>query len=298
MEKNQFTFLLNNYTSLSAEETNHLISLQKEYPYSQIIYSLAARAAKDNELDVQEDQLHLSAIYSTDRAVLKSIMVALQQERTNSTEPIPEAIEATRVADIPVAQSKSELIKPIIVSETKIITTESISDRLPESTISLSGDALYEEVMHDLAQLKESKHQFEVAVEELEESARNSEKPTRKSKSLDPDEGLLKEIKSSKKKIKPEGFKQKEQIEIIDQFIKAQPTITKAKASTVENQAIEKEDAEDNATYSENIVSETLAEILIKQGKKEKAIEVLKKLIWKFPQKKAYFAAQIEDLKK
>ena len=56
--------------------------------------------------------------------------------------------------------------------------------------------------------------------------------------------------------------------------------------------------AEKNLTYNENIISETLAQILIKQGKKEKAIEVLKKLIWKFPQKKAYFAAQIEDLKK
>ena len=50
--------------------------------------------------------------------------------------------------------------------------------------------------------------------------------------------------------------------------------------------------------FGDNIVSETLVEILLKQGKKDKAIEVLKKLIWKFPQKKAYFAAQIEDLKK
>jgi len=45
-------------------------------------------------------------------------------------------------------------------------------------------------------------------------------------------------------------------------------------------------------------VSETLVDILIQQGKKDKAIEVLKKLIWKFPQKKTYFAAQIEELKK
>lgn len=50
--------------------------------------------------------------------------------------------------------------------------------------------------------------------------------------------------------------------------------------------------------FGDNIVSETLAEILIKQGKKERAIEVLKKLIWKYPQKKAYFASQIESLKK
>jgi hypothetical protein len=55
---------------------------------------------------------------------------------------------------------------------------------------------------------------------------------------------------------------------------------------------------EKNNGYNENIISETLAHILIKQGKKEKAIDILKKLIWKFPQKKAYFAAQIEELKK
>ena len=50
--------------------------------------------------------------------------------------------------------------------------------------------------------------------------------------------------------------------------------------------------------FGDNIVSETLVEILIKQGKKDRAIEVLKKLIWKYPQKTAYFASQIEDLKK
>ena len=56
--------------------------------------------------------------------------------------------------------------------------------------------------------------------------------------------------------------------------------------------------AEKSLAYGDNIVSETLVEILLKQGKKDKAIEVLKKLIWKIPQKKAYFAAQIEELKK
>jgi hypothetical protein len=41
-----------------------------------------------------------------------------------------------------------------------------------------------------------------------------------------------------------------------------------------------------------------LVELLLKQGKKEKAVEMLKKLIWKFPQKKSYFAARIQELKK
>ena len=48
----------------------------------------------------------------------------------------------------------------------------------------------------------------------------------------------------------------------------------------------------------DDIISESLAKIFVNQGKKEKAIDIYKKLIWKFPQKKALFAAQIEKLKK
>jgi len=109
-------------------------------------------------------------------------------------------------------------------------------------------------------------------------------------------DSLIEEIKSTKKKIKPEGVKQKEQIEIIDQFIKTQPTISRPKPSASEVK--DSDLSEPSAQFGENIVSETLVEILLKQGKKEKAIEALKKLIWKFPQKKAYFAAQIEELRK
>ena len=50
--------------------------------------------------------------------------------------------------------------------------------------------------------------------------------------------------------------------------------------------------------FRDDIISENLANIMIKQGKHEKAIDIYKKLIWKFPQKKAYYATQIEELKK
>jgi len=107
---------------------------------------------------------------------------------------------------------------------------------------------------------------------------------------------LIDEIVSTKSAITPETEKQKEQIEIIDQFIKAQPSITSAKdkpqVTTGDFSTIK------SGEFGDNIVSETLVDILVKQGKKDKAVEVLKKLIWKYPQKKAYFAAQIEELKK
>ncbi|WP_333819633.1 hypothetical protein [Ohtaekwangia sp.] len=120
---------------------------------------------------------------------------------------------------------------------------------------------------------------------------------TRKKKHDDSGEELIDEIVSSKEELTPEGDKQKEQLEIIEQFIKTQPTITSAKEKVLPPPSGDLSTIK-TGEFGDNVVSETLVEILIKQGKKDKAIEVLKKLIWKFPQKKAYFAAQIEDLRK
>jgi hypothetical protein len=47
----------------------------------------------------------------------------------------------------------------------------------------------------------------------------------------------------------------------------------------------------------EEIVSETLAKLYLKQGHKEKGIRMYEKLILKFPEKSVYFASEIEKLK-
>jgi hypothetical protein len=288
VEKDQFNLLLSNYTSLSAEEATQLISLQKEFPYSQVIHGLTARAAQDNQVAGKENHLHLSAIYSTDRAVLKWIMNSPMQPRKQVPKP-----EMVKPVSIKPQELQLEKVKP----EQHLIKQNAVEITLSST---LTSDELYDEVMHDVEILRERKLQFELAVSSLEMGTPITSELTKpkKGKTADPEDGLIQEIKTSKKKIKPEGPKQKEQIEIIDQFIKTQPTISKNKLTA--SIATESKDdlSEKSLTYGENIVSETLVQILLKQGKKEKAIEVLKKLIWKFPQKKAYFAAQIEDLKK
>lgn len=284
VEKERFHQLITNFTALSQEEAQVILGLQRDFPYSQVLHGLAARASQDNNLNDKEHHLHLCAIYSTDRAVLKSVMTALQQPRV--------------VVETPIHK-----IEQPVIEEQSVMVAEEMSDTYVQTEVeiihtptNLSGDDLYNEVMHDIEILRERKAQFEQLVSNLENGLPvSSDSKSKKAKATDPDEGLLKEIKLQKKKIKPEGEKQKEQIDIIDQFIKIQPTMPKVKA--IEGQP--KTDlAEPSVTYSDNIVSETLVEILLKQGKKEKAIEVLKKLIWKFPQKKAYFAARIEELKK
>ena len=277
MDKKQLTDLLNHYTASSTEEATEVISLCDQYPYSQLLHALAARVSKDHNLQNQQNILQSAAVYSTDRSVLKQIM----------------------------SEAHIQVITTIAEPEQK----QSVST----ITITAEKDSVdyAEAVLKDLKILHELKHNFEELVTAFEngipevpetKTVTQETKPAKKSvgrpkkvveAKTDP---LIEEIKTTKKKIAPESEKTKEQIEIIDQFIKAQPSIT-AKPRSEMSTAGDLTEVK-NGEFADNVISETLVEILIRQGKKEKAIEVLKKLIWKFPQKKTYFAAQIEDLKK
>lgn len=80
--------------------------------------------------------------------------------------------------------------------------------------------------------------------------------------------------------------------QLIDRFIRNEPKITprreffnpvdKARQSSMDN---------------DEIVSETLAKIQLSQGNAEKAIKIYEKLILINPEKRVYFAAQIEKIK-
>lgn len=266
MEKALFEQLLLNYTALNANEAVEIEQLSKQFPFSQLLHLMAARAAQDNALPNREALLHTSAIYSTDRSVLKNVMVSPKTQRVT-------------IVEVAVQTTPEESPEVSTVVAQREVNTESI----------------YQQVIDDLASLQESKRIYEETIERLENEKLLPLAPEVKAVENEgnPDE-LIQEIKSTKKKIKPESDKQKEQIEIIDQFIKAKPSVPKPTKSSANSEDL----AETSANFNENIVSETLVEILLKQGKKEKAIEALKKLIWKFPQKKAYFAARIEELKK
>jgi hypothetical protein len=259
--------LIRHFSGASVQEAEEIIALRDTYPYSQVLQTLSARVSKDHNLQNQQSLLQSAAVYSTDRSVLKNIMS-----------------QVAEIAQTREIQSTTEVISMILQ---------------PTETIDYA-----DEVVHDLERLSELKHNFEVIVDKFNNTGSaqpevevkpKRKPPGRPKKQKEPQaDPLIEAIKTTKKKIVPESPKTKEQIEIIDQFIKAQPSIKPKNEKAAETNFVDLKSGE----FADNVISETLAEILIRQGKKDKAIEVYKKLIWKFPQKKVYFAAQIEELKK
>jgi hypothetical protein len=83
-----------------------------------------------------------------------------------------------------------------------------------------------------------------------------------------------------------------DKLPIIDRFIEADPKISPvAKAEAVES-VLKQE------FNSEELMTETLAKVLVKQKKYKKAISAYKILSLKYPEKNVFFAGQIQKIRK
>ncbi|QNN41868.1 hypothetical protein [Pedobacter roseus] len=82
--------------------------------------------------------------------------------------------------------------------------------------------------------------------------------------------------------------------EIIERFLKEDPTIRPPKPEQIDSENKAKKSAEDNY----DLVSETLAKIYIEQMLYHKAIDTYKKLSLKYPEKSRYFADLIQSIEK
>ncbi|MBX2966687.1 MAG: hypothetical protein KF845_11105 [Cyclobacteriaceae bacterium] len=316
---NQLTSVLSRYTSTSAEEAKQIYALVSAYPYSQALQALAARVSQDHKHNDQKLLLQRAAVYATDRTTLKYLMT----------------LPATVIAESIVEPSGS-IATELKHAEPEVLTgnvNEDYADKVIhdlerlqelkhnfEAYFDDSGVALPEIKKEDNLERTEPSVQEEKeakpAKKKLSKKERIiqlaqelnkvppspeepawAEKPLKKSKGKNTElEPLVDEIKSTRKKVQPESEKTREQIELIEQFIKSNPLITPPKTGSSEKADLAS--SLKSGEFGDHIVSETLAEILVRQGKKDKAIEVYKKLIWKFPQKKTYFATQIEELRK
>jgi tetratricopeptide (TPR) repeat protein len=82
--------------------------------------------------------------------------------------------------------------------------------------------------------------------------------------------------------------------ETIDKFLKDKPKLVPKKNSIVETPKIVEKSIEEK----QMLMTETLANLYVKQKKYDKAIQAFRILSLKYPKKSSYFANQIKELKK
>lgn len=134
-----------------------------------------------------------------------------------------------------------------------------------------------------------------VVVPPIDEQELKSEPPKAKPKRRKPPKDDIMETIKRKEKKEILDEKKKEQNEMIRAFSKK--SIKMATIKEIEANQNHENLAAASTKINDNLISESYAMILAKQGKKQLANEIYEKLVLKFPDKRAYFANLIEKLK-
>jgi hypothetical protein len=331
VDKSQFLTVVQHFSDSSVEEAQEILSLKESFPYSQLLHALSARVSRDHGFSTQQSELQLAAVYAVDRSVLKDVMTLAASDFvvaptpseivTISAPATAKIAEPVKAAAATVVNDYEDVADEIIhdldrlhelkhnfemlFADGPAVQKATVREKAPEPTPVVAEPVKQVKAEATEPDAKESTKSRKQRIIEMakavaatrETPAVEAKPPIKPKKRKEPTDSLIEEIQNNKEELAPSDEKLKHQIEVIDQFIKTQPSIINVK-DKLASAPVGDLSSIKSGEFSDHIVSETLVEILIQQGKKDKAIEVLKKLIWKFPQKKAYFAAQIEELKK
>ena len=324
MNKQNFLNIVRNPASIGAQEIAGLEEVVASFPFCQSAHLLIAKGLRDYGSMHAEQKLKKAAVYSLNRKKLKEI-IQRNAETLKTVKEIKEQISEIKSSEelLPtvnriiseqksepktekriyseieenlklIERFKSDTYKQLpeadgkvkeepLSFENPVIRIEQISDAMEETTVT---DTTKEETVESLHYVYSSRLE-DILLSELEIDSAHHKTDT----------GLLldyldyiHENKLGKMRDK------KKQKEIIEKFINADPVIPTLKPHTLPES--QEDLASASSRINKNPVSETFARILLLQGKKDKALEIFEQLILKFPEKKAYFAAEIEKLKK
>lgn len=261
MNAKQFLNLVNKGNGLHKEDFQALVKLQETFPYFALPKILAAKYEWQNTAGSSTELLHWAAIQSPNRKRLKQII-----EQDIAFLPPAETAAASASVDVAIPQ-----------------TQKTPEENAPTSSLDSREDIL-KRLEENLNRFKNSKKASLVA---------EPESVTSSDSKVVVAEDLIASIKKKEKKAIVDARK-KEQNNLIKAFTKKSIQIAAIKES--QGAASLPDLSKNSTTFNDRIVSEPFAKLLVKQNNKQQAIEIYRKLILKFPDKSAYFAALIKEL--
>ena len=266
------------------------------------IAEVAATIATENEIEIVaptenivEDTATQNLSIEEALAQIESTKLQLEKEPQETPEQQTEIVESTtQEEELPVSKAievdtennKTEeiLVEEIpsnpIENETTAPTTETI-----ETTTATSQPFVYENSAESDSTIKYTFDQWFAFVEKRKkENAHTETAPSVATKETTGKDELDKQIE------------QNISYSLFEDTLKQETNYAKGLESFIASQKKKKEKIKTTFSASDAIITETYANLLVQQGKIDRAKETFRQLILKFPEKKRYFADQIEKL--
>ena len=273
-----YTSLLTNPQPYNQGTHKALQKLIKKYPYFQSARALELKYLKNTESYLYNDDLKITAAYTTDRNILFEYITSNDFFQNKIAKEIIRHNKQTLQIEV-IAENISEQISLELEEELK-------AERKKAETI-LNPD------------LFQPKHNEKSVKEEEEILKLNKPLPFSKQDKHSFTEWLkLTSVKPIVRNNKPEPKnKEKEhKFDLIEQFIRQKPKLPIPDKASNSQKNINL--AAPYTQVSNTLMTETLAKVYVQQKKYSKAIQAYKILILKNPEKSGYFADQIRAIEK
>ena len=270
MNRETLDNLIENYNSHNEILISKMALLIERYPYFQLPRFFYAKSLKDqnkNDIDMALNQL---ALYTADRSIIKQNIESKYQHQKkikSETKNVEITIKDTNESKI---ESKLGLPRD----------KQSQSRKMPIHT----GEIKVKKTKKNKTETKK-----------LEPRLKKSSPPSVDVKLNFLDWIQFTQEKQNQTTLSKEADKAgplSEKIHIIDRFLKANPKIPPGGKNESNNYSLEED------LYSNELMTETLAKVLVKQKKYKKAIGAYKILILKYPEKNVFFADKIQEIRK
>jgi len=295
MNKEKFNSLLEQPSSINSELMDELTYLNNEFPYCQSSHILLTLGHYINNSIKFESKLKTTAIYVGSRKVLKQHIDRLNESAARVyfyDEGVKESSEKKSEAEKVKTNESKETSSPNVAEK------EVISEEIINKEKTTSSKEKKEEIKQKDKQKQEPKTIEVKPLEKTPEELQKSKSIAELKKIVEKRIREIEREKELKAKGKTEDTKKSKKAQkkedLIDKFIKDEPSISRPKVSFYNAKDL----AANSIVDQENIVSETLAKIYMDQGHFEKAKNIYRKLSLKYPEKSSYFAALIEKAEK
>jgi tetratricopeptide (TPR) repeat protein len=271
VDKETFAYWVTNPLDIGIGNMAQLEATAKAFPYCQITYSLLAKVATEAGSPRKDELVSLAAIHSLNRGSLRRLV----ENEFGWTESL-----LNRLNDFSLSRYESRDNAAPYGYE-KPISLVRFDDRFTSNDL-IDKEQTPEPSLTEELPLDDTAASEKVIEEEL----------THKRLKVLPTPAIeLIPLNN------PKDNERRKQQEIIEAFIKNDPRIGPIRTNKNDpgNQPVDLSHRT-QAVSLDGLTTESIAKILVNQGKTDKAIKIYEKLILKNPKKKGYFTGKISEL--